>query len=269
MVLWRPLPAADWKEGRIMANLRPNRAKRRLAEGGVVTVAGGLMTPDMVDFLGPLGFDAMWLEAEHGPVDYGDIPDLTRACDVWGFSSIVRVNRNVPGVIYRTLDLGAQGIVVPHVNTADEARAVVEAAKFHPIGRRGMAGGRWAYGVDDHLRRANDETLIVVIIEDIVAVDNLAEILAVDHIDVFFVAPGDLGQSMGHLGPGIDAEVQTTIDRALREIDAAGRAAGAMVSDSNVGHYLDLGTRFLLTPWTQWVAAGAEAYLERVAAGTR
>ena len=247
-----------------MAELRSNRVKRKLANGGTAMVVSGLMTPDIVDFLGPLGFDGFWFEGEHGPVDYNHIPDLARACDLWGVTSIVRVNQNVPGIIYRTLDLGAQGICVPHINTAAEAGAVVDAAKFHPIGHRGISGGRWAYGVTDAIAKANDETLVMILIEDIVAVNNLDEILAVDHVDVYFVAPGDLGQSMGYLGAP-NAEVQATIDGAIRKIAAAGKVAGALVTDANVERYAGLGARFLFCGWGPWVTAGARAYMDKVA----
>ena len=185
-----------------MTEIRENRAKRRLQRGETVTAVSGFNTADMIDSMGPLGFDAFWIEGEHGPVDFAEIPDVTRACDLWGRSSIVRVNLNLPGVIYRTLDVGAQGIVVPHVNTAEEARAVVDAAKFHPLGNRGNFTSRQGYGVADYASKANDETLVIVLIEDVVAIDNLDEIIAVDHIDVFFVAPGDLAQTMGYLGAG-------------------------------------------------------------------
>ena len=248
-----------------MALLRENKAKRKLQRGEVVTVVAGHNTPDMIDLLGPLGFDAVWIEAEHGPVDYADIPDLTRACDLWGMTSIVRVGQNVPGVIYRTLDLGAQGVVVPHVNTAAEARAVMQAAKFHPLGSRGSYTGRQAYGVPDYFSRANDETLVVVLIEDIVAVDNLPEILAVDHVDVFDVAPGDLAQSMGYPGQPRHPEVQATVDEAIERIVGAGRVAGALVDDSTVEGYIEKGARFLFTTWHPWMTAGARGYLERVA----
>ena len=107
------------------------------------------------------------------------------------------MNLNLAGVIYRTLDVGAQGVVVPHVDTAEQAREVVDAGKFAPIGHRGNYGGRQSFGVEDYLTTANDETLLVVLIEDVVAIENLDEILTVDHIDCFFVAPGDLSQSMG------------------------------------------------------------------------
>ena len=238
----------------------------KLAEGGIASCVTGLLSPDLVDFMGPLGFDAVWLEGEHGPVDYGDIQNLTRACDLWDLTSIVRVNRNVQGLIYRTLDQGALGIVVPHVNTAAEARAVVEAAKFHPLGKRGMFTGRQSYAVGDYLTEANDETMLVVLIEDIVAVENLDEILEVDHIDVFHVAYSDLGQSMGHLEYPPHPEVQATMDQAIRRIAAAGRAAGATVNDQNLQYYLDLGARFVHCTWMPWMESGARACLERVAA---
>ena len=96
-----------------MAELRPNLAKRKLADGKIVSVALGSMNAELIEIFSQLDFDAIWLEAEHGPVDFADIPDLTRACDVWGKTSIVRVNQVNAGQIYRTLDSGAMGICVP------------------------------------------------------------------------------------------------------------------------------------------------------------
>lgn len=248
-----------------MAEVRENRVKRKLERGEIVTVVSGLNTSDMIDYLGQFGFDGAWIEAEHGPIDFADIPDMTRACDLWGMTSIVRVNLNAPGVIYRTLDLGAQGIVVPHVNTADEARAVVDAAKFHPAGSRGMFGSRQSYGVPDYFHSANDQTLVIVLIEDIVAVNNLDDILKVDNIDVFFVAPSDLAQSMGYLGQVGHPEVQKTIDGAIEKISAAGRTPGNLVTDDTVEHYIKKGSRFIFTGWQNWVSSGAKSYLKRVA----
>ena len=100
-----------------MAELRINKVKHKLASGEFATVVGGYLNADLVEFLGHLGFDGIWIEAEHGPVDFADLGNLTRACDLWGAASIVRINLNLHGVIYRTLDQGAQGIVVPNVNT--------------------------------------------------------------------------------------------------------------------------------------------------------
>ena len=251
-----------------MANLRENRAKHKLERGEIVTVVSGLNTASMVDYLGQFGFDAAWIESEHGPVDFADIPDITRACDLWDMTSIVRVNQNNYGVIYRTLDLGAQGVAVPHVNTAEEARAVVEAAKFHPLGGRGITTSRQGYDVPDFVHQANDESLVMILIEDIVAIKNLAEILTVDHIDCFFVAPGDLAQTMGYLGQASHPDVVSVIDKALDQITGSGRVAGGLVSDDTVEHFIDKGARLLYTSWTSWVGVGARGFLDRVAAAS-
>ena len=252
-----------------MAELRQNNVKHKLQHDEVVSIISGYTTPDIVDFLGPMGFDGVWIEGEHGPIDFADIPDISRACDIWGMTSIARVNLNIPGVIYRTLDVGVQGVVIPHVNTADEARAVVDASKFGPIGSRGSYGSRQGYGVDDYLNKANDETLVVILIEDIVAVNNLADILKVDNIDVFFVAPGDLAQSMGHVGNTGHPDVMSTVQRSINQITAAGRVAGALSNEANVEALIKNGARFLMTGWQSWAASGARAYLEKTAAAAR
>jgi 2-keto-3-deoxy-L-rhamnonate aldolase RhmA len=250
--------------------IRPNRVKRKLADGDCVVVPGGIYTPEIIDMMGPLGFDGFWLEAEHGAVDFGDIGDLTRACDLWGTTSIVRINHAHAGLIYRTLDQGAQGIVVPHVNTAEEAQLIVDAAKFAPIGHRGMFSSRQAYGVDNFHAKANEQSLIVILIEDIVAVNNLAALLEIDHIDVYFVAPSDLGQSMGIIDP-FSPEVQEVAEKAVRQIAASGRTAGSLTlpsfSDgrpnmSEIDRWLEAGSRFLHTPWMLWLQGGAKAYVE-------
>ena len=98
--------------------LRVNRAKQKLAKGEIVTIVSGITHPDDIDAVGPLGFDGIWLEGEHGATDASDLGNLTRACDIWGMTSVARINLNEQGLIYRTLDRGAQAIVVPHVNNA-------------------------------------------------------------------------------------------------------------------------------------------------------
>ena len=248
-------------------NIRPNRIKQKLAAGEIATILSGAVNADMIDQLGPIGADGFWLEGEHGPVDFGDIADLTRACDLWGATSIVRVHQNEYGVIYRTLDRGAMGVVVPHVNTRAEAENVVEAGKFAPIGKRGMFTSRQGYGVPDYFERANDQTLFVVLIEDIAAVRNLDEILQVDHIDCFFVAPSDLATSMGKIGQLDDPEVLQTLDGALEKIVKAGRAAGTLTNDANVEKYTRLGVRMVMVSALPWIAAGYREFARRAQAG--
>jgi 4-hydroxy-2-oxoheptanedioate aldolase len=248
-----------------MAAIRPNRAKQKLAAGETVIAVAGLVNGDMIDQMGPLGLDAAWLEAEHGPVDFGQLPDLTRACDLWGVTSVVRVNDISYGPIYRTLDLGAQGIVVPHIDTVEDARLLVEATKFAPVGRRGLYTSRQGYGVPDYLHLANDHTLVVALIEDIKAVRNLDQILTIDHIDVFFVAPSDLAASMGHIGRTDHPEVVETRDSTLRRIVAAGRNAGTLLaSPADAERYPAMGVRFFMTPVLPWLAAGFKDMTARV-----
>jgi 4-hydroxy-2-oxoheptanedioate aldolase len=250
-------------------DIRPNRVKQKLAAGQVATVLAGTNDPDLIDQLGPLDVDGIWLEGEHGGVDYADLGNLTRACDLWGKTSIVRVMDNDYATIYRTLDRGAQGIVVPHVNTRAEAEAVVAAAKFAPLGQRGMFTSRQGFGVGDYFKTANDQSLLVVLIEDIAAVRALDEIVKVDAIDVFFVAPSDLATSMGQIGNMGHPEVQQTIDGAIRKIVEAGRVAGTLVNAGNVERYTRMGVRVVMTSFFPWIEAGARDLIERAAAGAR
>ena len=250
-------------------NIRPNRVKEKLAAGGVATILSGTNDPDLIDQLGTLDVDGIWLEGEHGGVDWADLGNLTRACDLWGKTSVVRVMDNDYATIYRTLDRGAQAIVIPHVNTRAEGEAAVEATKFAPVGKRGMYTSRQGFGVPDYLKTANDQTALIVLIEDIVAVRNLDDIVKVDHIDVFFVAPSDLATSMGHIGNMGHPDVQQTIDNAIRKIVQAGRSAGTLVSAANVERYTKLGVRCVMTSFFPWIQAGAKDLLDRAAAGAR
>lgn len=248
-----------------MGTIRPNKVKQKLAAGQTVISLAGVDSPDLVDQVGPAGPDAIWIEAEHGPIDFGRIPDLTRACDLWGMTSVVRVNALDYGLIYRTLDLGAQGVCVPHIDTADHARQFVEAAKFAPIGRRGLFTSRQGYGVPDYLSVANDQTLLIALIEDIRAVENLDSILEVDHIDVFFVAPSDLAASMGLIGKIGDPKVVETIETTLKRIVAAGRNAGALLVNNEGGeHYAAMGVRYLATAIMPWLSKGIRDVRQQV-----
>jgi len=224
-----------------------------------------MFNPDLVEFFGGMGFDGVWFEGEHGPVDFGDLPDLSRACDLWGMTSIARVNLNLPGVIYRSFDQGVQGIAVPHADTVEDARSVVDAAKFRPLGNRGMSVSRQGIGVDrqEFVDKSNDETLVIVLIEHVDSLDYLDDYLKVEGIDVIFVPGGDLSQSMDR--PLGHPEVVKVMEETNARIVAAGRNAGGVVSDADVEMYLEQGVRFLMVSWQQWATAGANAFLRKVA----
>jgi 2-dehydro-3-deoxy-L-rhamnonate aldolase len=251
-----------------VAEFRVNPAKKKLEAGGVVTLVMGDYSPDMCEFLGHLGFDAVMGEMEHFTTSWQDVANMSRACDLWGMMSMVRINRNDPALITRTLDCGANGIMVPHVNTAEEARLVVTSSRYGPDGNRGQFGGRRSFGVQDYHRLANENVMTAILLEEVVAIQNLTEILEVDGIDVFYVAPGDLAQSMGFTGQVNHPEVRAVVDRAIAEIVRSGRVAGALVTDENVEQTLDQGVRMIGTSWTNWLTAGARGFLAKVAAKT-
>lgn len=249
-----------------MPEIRVNTAKQKLQNNRVVTTISGLQSADIIDFLGPMGFDAAWMECEHGPVDWEQLGDMTRACDLWGMTSITRVNFNEPWLITRTLDRGSMGIVVPHINSRADAEQAMQSAKYAPLGYRGMFGGRQSFGVADYFHQANGQTMVVVLLEEAEALKNLDEILQVDNIDVFFVAPSDLAQTMGHLGDAGHPEVQSAIDGAIAKIVSAGRTAGTLVNDNNLAGYVEKGARFLMTSWNGWVTRGAAEFLSKLPA---
>ena len=249
-----------------MPGIRANKAKQKLQNNEVVTTISGLQNADTVDFLGPMGFDAAWIECEHGPVDWDALGDLTRACDLWGMTSITRVSSNEPWLLTRTLDRGAMGIVVPHVNSREAAERAMQSTKYAPLGYRGMFGGRQSYGVADYFHQANDQTMVIVLLEEAEALKNLDDILRVDGIDVFFVAPSDLAQTMGHIGDTGHPDVQAAIDATIARIVSSGRTAGTLVNDQNIGSYVDKGVRFVMTSWNAWVAKGAADFLAKAAA---
>jgi 4-hydroxy-2-oxoheptanedioate aldolase len=246
--------------------MRGNRVKEKLAAGQIATALSTVVDAgDMIDFVGPLGFDAIWLEGEHGGVTWNQLGDLSRACDLWGMAPLLRIQGKEPGRITRSLDRGVSGLIVPHVNTREEAAQIVRAAKFAPLGERGIYGGRRSYGTANYFQMANDEIFIAVIIEEMQAVENLAEILTVDHIDVFFVAPGDLAQSMGFIGQIHHPRVQATVEKALRQIVAAGRVAGALSTEPTLARDVELGVKFFTMSLGPWIQAGAQQYLAGLA----
>ena len=249
-----------------MADIRPNNLKEKLANGQVTVTISGVLSSEMVDFLGPLGFDGIWLECEHGGVTWEQLGDMTRACDLWGVTPITRVNANEPWLITRTLDRGSMGIVTPHINSREEAEKAAKSAKYAPLGYRGMFGGRQSYGVADYFGAANHQSMVVVLLEEVEALQNLDEILGVDDIDVFFVAPSDLAQTMGHLGNPGHPEVQAAIDQAIGKIVGSGRTAGTLVNDDNVDAFVAKGVKFLMTSFNAWIVRGSSDFLARVSA---
>ena len=206
---------------------------KRLIKSGSPAYGVSIQFPssELVEMIGELGFDWVMLDAEHGSITPDNIEPMIMAAEIRGITPIVRPEKNDPAVINKYLDRGARGVQVPHVNTADEARAVVEACLYHPNGARGLGGGRmadfgWGVPTSEYVKYANKEMLVCVQIEDVAAVENLDEILAVPGIDVFFIGPTDLAQSMGHPGDNGHPDVQELINNLFDRIHATGQTSG-------------------------------------------
>jgi 4-hydroxy-2-oxoheptanedioate aldolase len=154
---------------------------------------------------------------------------------------IVRPEANRPEVLMRYLDRGAMGLQVPHVTTKTEAVAAVRATKYYPLGDRGLARGQRSTGyglagggIADYIAASNRETLVCVQIEEKEGLDNLGEILTVDGVDVFFIGPTDLSQSLGYPGQRDHPVVKSAVDSAFATIHAAGKASGTTCGADDV-----------------------------------
>jgi 4-hydroxy-2-oxoheptanedioate aldolase len=246
-------------EGRV----RPNQAKRKLAAGEPVICAFGLDTLDLVEQFGAAGLtDVAWIDLEHGPWNWADLANFSRACDLWGITSQARVQRNEPQEILRVLDQGIQSIIVPHVRNRSDAARAIDATFFTPKGSRGAGLSRQSYGVTEYFEHANNEVMLGLMIEDIQAIESIEEIIAFDGVDYFFIAPGDLSHSMGprYAGNPNHPDVRAVIRDGIKAIATAGRRAGTIVSDETLNDYLDLGARFLLYSPLHHLFTGARRF---------
>ena len=244
--------------------MRHNLAKEKLAAGRPISVvAPGYTSAGLVELLGRMGFDAIFIDCEHGPAGWDEVENMVRAAELTDVTPIVRVQSNDPPTVTRALDRGAGGVQVPHINTRAQAEAAVRAAKFAPLGHRGYAGGRAAFGVQGNFtRHANDETMVIVMLEEVEALKNLDDILQVEQVDAFFIAPGDLAQSMGYPGQMDHPDVQAAIHDAVRRVRAAGRAPGVLTTNgASARRYLALGALFIYVALASLLQPGTRDFL--------
>lgn len=237
--------------------MKKNLMKEKLAQDRCVY---GVMVQapdaDLVEMLGYAGFDWVLIDAEHGSINENDCLALVRACELAGATPIIRPPFNHAETIMRFLDCGVQGVQVPRVNTAADARAAVEAVKYYPAGKRGITStarcARYGFGgpISDFVAFSNAETLVCVMIEEMEAIQNLPEILKVDGIDVFFIGGGDLAQTMGFPGKKNAPEVQKVVQAAIDTIKAAGKIVGYACEEETKA-FADRGVRYFHTGVTQ------------------
>jgi 4-hydroxy-2-oxoheptanedioate aldolase len=196
------------------------------------------------------GFQWLLIDGEHAPNDVRSTLAQLQAVAAYPGQPVVRAVNGDTALIKQLLDIGAQNLLVPMVDTAVQARALVAATRYPPEGVRGVGAAvarasRWG-ARRDYLGAANDQVCLLLQAETATALDNLGEICAVDGVHGVFIGPADLAASMGHRGAAGHPEVQAAIERAIRTIVASGKAAGTLTADLALARkYLELGATFV------------------------
>lgn len=242
-------------------------------------------SPLLAEAAGHAGFDWAVIDMEHGPLDMGDVVHLLQAVAGTRMVPVVRVPWNDTVTIKRVLDAGATTLLVPFVQTADEAAAAVAATRYPPQGVRGMAGMSRAalFGTaPDHFGSANRRMSVIVQIETQAAIDRIESIAAVDGVDALFIGPADLSGSMGLTGQVTHPRVMAAMADAARRCQAAGKPLGTIggvpevvaqyramgygfvAVDSDIGHFVQSAQRAI-----QSLRAKASEHVHDLAGGTR
>lgn len=229
-----------------------NTFKRALLAGTTQTgLFLGLANAYSAEIVATAGFDWLLIDGEHGPNDLRSIIAQLQALAPYGVPPVVRCVDHDVARIKQLLDGGVQTLLVPMVETAQQASSLVRAMRYSPLGMRGVGtamarAARWN-AVIDYFAWADQEMCLIVQIESRAALDNLDAIVAVPGVDAVFVGPSDLAASMGHLGKPEHPEVKVAVEGAIRKIVASGKAAGVFSADPDtVATYQKMGATILV-----------------------
>ena len=198
--------------------------------------------------MGLTGFDWLLIDVEHCPIGLSDLRAMIPVLEATGTSSVIRVPDRGDYWIKQALDIGADGVMVPRVDSADIARQAVRYAKYHPLGERGFGPTRCSqFGhLSDYVKTANEDRLLFAQLEHRLALENIDEILEVEGIDGFFLGPGDLSQSLGLLGQTGAQKVKETERKIIEKLNQHGRLWGTLSSDpEGFQYYAKLGGRLM------------------------
>lgn len=248
-----------------------NLLKEKMGRGE--PVAGCMIQgflPAFVEICGLAGFDFIFIDAEHGALSPKDCEEMVRAAEVRNTVPLIRVPNADPDTILSFMDIGAMGIILPGVSTKEEAEKAVRAVKYYPQGNRGLNAVRASdYGMTKPLAEyvvdANQETIVLAIIENTTAIKNLAEILSVDGLDGVILGTSDLSQSLGVPGQGKHPKVQEAYQLFVAEGIKAGKPIGTVVRPGEmVKGYLDAGLSILITSAYSLFANEAKRFVEEV-----
>ncbi len=190
---------------------------------------------EIAEIAGLLKSDYVIIDNEHGIHDERTLENLIRIADLSEITPIVRVNENRPIAILKALESGAGGVIIPHIDTPEDAKRAIEAAKFAPEGKRGSGAGRSrGYGViniPNYYNFANNETMVILLIESALAIENIKEISSIKGVDILHIGPSDLAQSMGFIGEPKHPLVEKAIEKVLIAGKESNIAVGASATD--------------------------------------
>jgi 4-hydroxy-2-oxoheptanedioate aldolase len=232
---------------------RTRTSLRRRLLANEVSVGPFLKIPsaEVTEIAALAGFGHVVIDLEHSQFTMETAVAVVRAAMARGIDTVVRTTEASAAEISRALDLGASGLIVPHVGSVEDATAVVRAARFHPLGERGMdlyarSAGWGAMPRDDYLRSANEDIVVGVMVEGAAAVDRLDEIAQVEGLDLLFIGPYDLSQSLGLPGQIEHPTVVEAIERAVKVATSHKKVIGLYVDSTETARrYRALGVRFI------------------------
>ncbi|MBN3849326.1 4-hydroxy-2-oxo-heptane-1,7-dioate aldolase [Paraburkholderia sp. Ac-20342] len=230
-----------------------------------------LASPNLVELLAGCGFDWLLLDTEHSPSDMPEIVSQLQAIAALPCSAIVRPAWLDMVLVKRYLDAGAQSLLYPCIQTADEAAAAVSFTRYPPRGVRGVSGSTRAasYGLNNnYFRTAEDQICVLVQIETQRGLNNLEAIASVDGVDGVFIGPTDLAASMGHIGDALHPEVLSAIDDAFARLRDLGVPAGYLtLNEQEASRRIAQGVEFVgVATDTSIIMRGAKGLIDRMTA---
>jgi 4-hydroxy-2-oxoheptanedioate aldolase len=250
-----------------------NAFKHAIAKGELqIGLWCSLCSPITAEIVSHAGFDWLLLDTEHSPNEEPDVLAQLHAAQAGTASAIVRPAWNDIVLIKRFLDIGAQSLLIPFVQTPEEARRAVEATRYPPGGIRGITGSGRAsrYGrVKDYLKNASQEICVLVQVETKSALDQIEAIASVDGIDGVFIGPNDLAASFGHIGNWAHPDVQAALEDAVRRLKKIGKPAGILTpNEEEAKRFIQWGYTFVAVGADLGLLArGADALAKRFKSG--
>jgi 4-hydroxy-2-oxoheptanedioate aldolase len=221
--------------------MRKSRTLQRFRDGEAVRVCAlGHEIPAYVSLAARAGFDCIWFDLEHRAWEQGDVQAMLRLFHQFDIDCMLRPSTRERAKLYRYLEDGATGFMMPHVSTPELAKEIVAAVKFPPLGDRGLDGAGYdsdyySHGIDEYVQHANRETFLVLQIETPQAVENVERIAEIPGVDALFVGPGDLG--LRYRTEGCPDALEPAIERVAQAARDAGKAWGIPVGSREDLHH--------------------------------